>query len=271
MSGNAAGVHVRYGTVGSRILDNKIVDNNRMSVLTEGGDDDSGAFGILLQGDGTEIAGNTISGSDAFSYDYGRDGAAIEIYGGRDNRIRYNLAVDNHTFTELGNPRSANNLYAYNVVRSSLANSTGLVTRGGDSSWGPIAGTVLHNNTLHFTGTGSQGFVCHGGCAPSILSMRNNIVQAVWKTGYADAAFDENHNLYWGGRAQFLLGPQSIVADANLYISAGGLVSPAVNSPAIDRGVPLGYGRDVTGTPVPIDGNGDGIAAPDGGAVELAP
>mgnify|MGYP003694220303 CR=1 FL=1 len=142
LSHNAAGVVVKSGSVGAKVLDNQIVDNNKMFVLTRSpNNDDSGAFGVLLNGDGAEVASNRISGSDAFSYDYGRDGAAVEVYGGQGNNVHHNVAVDNHDFSELGNPRSADNTFAYNLVRSSLAGSTFLVTRGGASSLGPVTHT----------------------------------------------------------------------------------------------------------------------------------
>ena len=43
--------------------------------------------------------------------------------------------------------------------------------------------------------------------------MRNNIIQAVMKAGYADGAFDEDYNIYSGGQVQFSMGPHSIVAN----------------------------------------------------------
>ncbi len=121
ITGNVAGVHVNSGSSDNTIVGNTIRDNNRMSVLTQGGDDDSGAFGVLLNGDRNDVLNNQISGSDAFSYDYGRDGAAVEVYGGQGNHVHHNLAIDNDAFTELGNSRSRDNTFAYNVVRSSLA------------------------------------------------------------------------------------------------------------------------------------------------------
>ena len=188
-------------------MGNRLVDNNRMSVLTTtSSSDDAGAFGILVHGDDNDISANTISGSDAFSYDYGRDGAAVEIYGGIGNRIHHNVAVDNDAFTELGDPRSANNTFAYNLVRSSLDTSTFLVTRGASSSYGPVLGTSVYNNTVVMTGASSQGFICHAGCSASILSLKNNIIQAVAKVGYADAPFDEGYNVYSGGQRQFTVG-----------------------------------------------------------------
>src|SRR4051812_24628267 len=77
----AAGVYVKSGATDNIVGNNQLMDNNRMSVVTSSpSSDDSGAFGVLLRGDRTEVAGNLITGSDAFSYDYGRDGAAVEVY-----------------------------------------------------------------------------------------------------------------------------------------------------------------------------------------------
>ena len=90
---NITGVFARPSSVGAVITGNDIRDNNRMSVLTPGGNDDSGAFGVLLQGNGSEVSFNTIAGHDAFSHDYGRDGAAVEVYGATGSNVHHNLAV----------------------------------------------------------------------------------------------------------------------------------------------------------------------------------
>jgi hypothetical protein len=268
---NIAGVAVRAGAADNRILRNQIRDNNRMSVLTTKPWDDSGAFGVLLHGDRTEVAYNTISGSDAFSYDYGRDGAAVEIFGGRNNSIHHNQAFDNDAFTELGHSRSADNTFAYNLVRSSLERSTFLVTRGSKSGYGPVLRTTMLNNTVLMTGRSSEGIVCEGGCGPGILTMRNNIVVAVVKAGYADGAFIDDHNLYWGGIIQFPKGATSVVADPRFVDPGRADLHLRADSPALDRGVPTGYSQDLDGAPVPRDGNGDGTAAVDLGCYERQP
>jgi len=237
-------------------------------VLTPGGDDDSGAFGVLLNGDRTDVANNTISGHDAFSYDYGRDGAAVDVYGGQANHIHHNLAIDNETFSELGNSRSRDNTYAYNVVRSSLNQSFFLVTRGSRNSFGPVANTKLVNNTVVMTGSGSQGFVCHAGCNSSILTMRNNVIQAVAKVGFADGSFDEDYNLYYGGKVQFNTGSHTMVANPMFVNVAAGDLHVNSGSPARDSGVDSGYSADFDGAEVPQDGNDDGIVATDRGAYE---
>lgn len=269
VSNNAVGVYLKSGSAGNAVLRNVIVDNNRMSVLTTSRlNDDSGAFGILIRGDRNDIGFNRISGSDAFSHDYGRDGAAIEIFGGRNNAIHHNLAVDNNSFTELGSARSSDNTYAYNVVRSSLAGSTFLVTRGANVRYGPVLRTRAYNNTVYLTGNSSQGFVCHAGCHARILTLRNNVIQATWKVGYADGPFDEDHNLYFAGRLQFTRGAASKVADPRFVDARAGDLHLSSGSPGIDAGVDVGQASDFDGAPVPTDADRDGVAAPDMGAFE---
>lgn len=266
---NAAGIHVRPGAIDSRILRNDLRDNNRMSVLTQSPtDDDAGAFGVLIQGDRTEVAHNTISGSNAFSYDYGHDGAAVEVYGGQRNHIHHNLAIDNDAFSELGNAGSSDNTFAYNVVRSSLTDAVFLVTRGTNSGFGPVLRTTLYNNSVLLTGESSEGFVCHDGCGPDILTMRNNIIQVARKVGYADAPFDENYNLYFGGARQFVMGDHSRVGDPLFVDVAGGDLRLRSSSPATDRGIDVGYVRDFDGEPVPATRSGDRPPVPDLGAHE---
>lgn len=269
MTGNVAGVHVSSGASDNVIIGNTLQNNNKMSKLTASpSNDDSGAFGVLLNGDRNEVLHNSISGSDAFSYDYGRDGAAIEVYGGQGNSIHHNVAVDNQAFSELGDARARDNTFGYNLVRSSLPNSIFLVTRGGQNGYGPVANTRLFNNTVVMTGPGSQGFVCHGGCNGGVLTMRNNIIQAVLKAGYADGAFDEDYNFYAGGITQFPLGPHSVAGNPMFSNPAGGDFHLAGGSPAVDSGVDVGYSADLEGRGVPRDGNGDGAAVADRGAFE---
>jgi hypothetical protein len=262
--GAAAGIEVAPGSRGDEIVHNELIDNNRMSVLTRSPrNDDSGAFGILLRGKGTLVAYNRIAGSDAFSYDYGRDGSAVEVYGGRDNTIVRNVAVDDHAFTELGNPQSAGNTYAYNLFVSDKARATFLVTRGAQDSLGPVRRTHVYNTTAVLTGKSSKGVVCYDGCGPDILRLRNDVVVvAAGDALEADAPFDEAHDVFSGGVSGVRLGPSSVVAKPRFRNQRAGNFRLRPSSPAIDRGVPLGFVRDLVGTRVPR-------AAPDAGCYEF--
>jgi 3-phytase len=265
ITGNVAGVFVHGGASDNQVIGNTIRDNTRLS---SGGSGDNGAFGVLLNGDRTEVAHNTISGHDTFSAQYGRDGAAVEVYGGQGNHVHHNLAVNNDAFTELGNPRSRDNTFAYNVVGSSLPTSVFAVTRGSGSSYGPVANTRLINNTVYLTGAESQGFVCHAGCNSSVLYMRNNVIHAVKKAGYADGGFDEDYGVYSGGQVQFSRGSHSVIANPMFANAGAGDFHLNAGSPAVDSGTMAGYIADFEGGRVPHDGNNDGSAVADRGAFE---
>ena len=128
---------------------------------------------------------------------------------GQGNHIHHNVAIDNHTFSELGDFADQGQ-YVRIQPRTFLAAGLDLPgDEGRGDGYGPVANTRLLNNTVVMTGPGSQGFVCHGGCNGGVLMMRNNVIQAVLKAGYADGAFDEDYNLYAGGITQFPLGPHS--------------------------------------------------------------
>jgi hypothetical protein len=266
-SGNYAGVSIKEGSHHNHVLNNQLINNTMMSPLDTSVDNDAGAFGVAVFGDDNEIAGNTINGQYACSYDYNGDGSAVEIYGGQRNNIHHNKAANNEAFTELGNIRSADNVYAYNQATSNITTSSFLITRGGtDNRYGPINGTKAYNNTVYFTGSSSNGIVCHGGCSTSILSAKNNILWAGGTALYADAPFDEGNNIFWrtGGSPSVnaTVSSTSQKADPKFVNPTGGDFHLQLGSPAIDRGVNLGYKTDLDNGTVPSG------AAPDIGPYE---
>ncbi len=273
---NAAGVVINAGANRNVILNNQLRDNNRMSTLTESPtNDDSGAFGVVVAGDDNDVGYNTISGSYAMSYDYGQDGAALEVYGGQRNFFHHNVTSQNDTFAEMGDPRAADNIFAYNTVISTLPKSFFFVTRGPADTFGPVLRTSLYNNSVYLPGAESQGVVCYAGCSTDILTMRNNIIRAVGKTGYADGPFVQSNNLFSGGAFQGNLAalsePIVTILDPG-YVNAGaGDLHLTPLSPAVDKGIDLSYKEDLDRLPVPVDGNSDGVAVPDIGAFEFRP
>ncbi len=261
--GNAAGIVVTDEAAFNTIRNSTLTGNNKMSVNTPGGWDDSGAFGILLNGDDNVVTRNIITGSRAESHDYGYDGAAVEIYNGDRNRIEYTIARDNLTFAELGRGPGAtadDNAFAYNSVTSVHEGGAFLVTRGAEDVNGPVRGTTAVNNSVSLPGPATEGWVCYAGCGPGILTLRNNVVSVGGKTGFEDGAgADEDHGVYHGRQTQFEPGPHSVLADP-LFVSS---TDPRLRagSPAIGRGTPTGHACDLLGNPVPPTG-------PDAGAYQ---
>ncbi len=256
LTGAYAGVYLKTGSHHNRILSNNLFQNTMMNPLDTASNNDAGAFGVLVWGDDNEIANNNFSGQDACSYDYVRDGSAVEIYGGQRNNIHHNKTTDSDSFTELGNSRSQDNIYAYNLFYSSLERSIFMVTRGANDGYGPVTGTQAYNNTVYLTGSTSQGFVCYAGCSSNILKLRNNIFYAAGKAGYADNAFDNAYNIYYQGQRQFTLGPNDLVVDPQFVNPSGGDFQLKPGSPAIDSGssetTTYGYTNDLEQKIIPI-------------------
>ncbi|MGW4057963.1 right-handed parallel beta-helix repeat-containing protein [Amycolatopsis sp. NPDC004747] len=268
ITGAGAGVYIAPSADGTEVTQNDLVDNNHMTVVTPGGNDDSGAFAILVQGNGSDIGWNRISGSIAVSEDFGGlDGAAVEVFWGSDNIIHHNISEDNESFTELGTDAkdpdgvSRNNVYEYNAVFGSKTRG-GIVTRGAQDGNGPVTGTVFRNNSVRLGNAESEGFVCYGGCTNQTLKLTQNVIQAAMKVGYADTGWTAtDHNVFYGGQRQFTPGTTDKVADPK-FTSATNLVLKT-GSPAIGLGVQKYADIDV-------DGNAVGTRI-DAGAYQFTP
>jgi hypothetical protein len=265
------GIWVEQGSTHNKILTSTLANNRMKSDIFTS---DAGAVAIALHGDDNEVAFNTISGSDTCSRFYGRDGSAVEINGGQRNNVHHNRSIDNNIFTELSLSRAMDNTFAYNVVTSSLPSGHFLTTRGAkDATYGPVYRTKAYNNTVYLTGASSYAIQCGSGCGTSILSLRDNIIGSTYAIGYADAAFDEAHNIYWAPNGSlklwFPISSSSRKANplwaapttANFHLQA---LSPAVNAGAPDA-KNLGYTTDYAKVAVPQG------SAVDIGAYEYVP
>jgi hypothetical protein len=294
VTGNAAGVYVTYTADNGLYERNVLVDNNRMSAGKTGPDDDSGAFGFLIHGNGNVFGWNEVRGSDAPSPDYARDGAAFEIYGASNTVVHHNLSVDNDTFTELGksssDPSSDGNRFEYNTIysdergtESPRAGSAAkaLVTAAGGGR-GPITNTAFRNNSVRLTGNGNwrsrvEAIMCYGGCTASHLELRTNAVRVSGTsstTGLVKSGFaNSNFNVFWPSLPVNLTkGAFDVVADPK-FVSNTNLRLLDSTSPAVDRGCTVYWRTDRDGQSVPVDiaGRDNGPACaeePDAGAYE---
>lgn len=276
-SGSFAGVTIRDGADHAVVRDSYIHDNVTMRPDTPGPDDDSGAFGVLVNGDHALVTGNTISGQDAPSADYGTDGAAVELYGAKGTVVSYNIARDNHTFTELGGipgvDESRDSTYAYNQVTSRQLDSKFVVLHAG-GRWGRASATRLIHNTAILSGPGSEGFVCGPECGTDALIMEANLISASYQSGSVSGTYTQSHNILAGAAPKCVVAhvtepcPDTFVTDPRVD-GSGDYVTLRTGSPAIDSGgSDSGYSVDIAGQQVPVDGSGVGHGRADAGAWE---
>lgn len=280
--GNTAGINVSDGSDFGIYANNILTDNNAMNVKTRGSkcgtpqaadcSDDSGAFGVLINGNDNEFSGNTVTGSTAFSYDFGRDGSAFEIYNGSRNRIHHNTAIDNNGFSEIGRSDGAadGNTFRYNLVRASCgakcAEATGLIIRGRDSEFGPTNNTVFEFNTVWLDGVQSRGVVCHARCPASTVIRGNILVSATYALWADGSGWTERANVI-NGPSNVTLHPTSSTAPAR-FVKAPTNLRLTRGSPAIDRVGSSPFGEDLDRLPLPQDGHCDGAGKADAGAFE---
>ncbi|MFL6112044.1 MAG: right-handed parallel beta-helix repeat-containing protein, partial [Catenulispora sp.] len=263
---NIHGIDVGPHAKDTKVVHNYLHHNDRMAPNTPGAFDDYGAVGVVVEGDDTEVAYNTITDNWAPSADFGTDGSAVEIYGGIGTLVHHNIASDNRTFTELGNSRSADTTYAYNVVTSNLKDTEFLITRGDQDYFGPVRGTVAVNNSVKLTGSNSLGFSCYAGCTPGYFTLVNNVLDVAGRIGYVEGSMSGGDNVYWRGQLDGLkLLPGDRFVNPEFR---GAKLVPTAGSPLVDAGRHAPMKKDVRGHRTGVDGNGDGRRGTDIGAFE---
>jgi hypothetical protein len=168
------------GSSGNIIQNSTLKNNTELDTNSPSGS--SGAFGVLLWGDSNIIENNYINGNQACSLAYGRDGSAIEVYGGSDNAISSNTASNDNAFAELGSFSghvASGNSFTGNTVSDGSAGLgvTFLVTRGSVDQDGPVDNTTAADNTVNLTKRGDQGVVSYAwqsGVDGTLLTLTGN-------------------------------------------------------------------------------------------------
>jgi hypothetical protein len=265
-----AGVHLGKNSSANRVLSNQLIGNNVLQTFSSTAPgDDLGAWGMIVNGNGNEVAFNTFKNNAAVCT---RPNTwimsnSIEIYEGSNNLIHHNKAYGDRVFSELGGGavKPANNQFFYNLYTSARPDSRFIVTRGARSPYGPVTNTVLNHNSTYLSGVGSQGVVCELGCSPSIITITDSVIWAEQKVIYADAALTFADSVVWSstGRPVLQIGGTpaiSNVIQANpLFANAvAGNLTLLTGSPAIDVDVhPATVAKDLNNVPVPQGGRSD--------------
>lgn len=264
-----SGVRIDLGASRIKVIHNVFRDNNMKNPDPKS---DAGATAIDVHGDDNAISYNTISGSVTCSPFFGGwDGSAVSIFQGQHNVIDHNVSSQNHAFIEIGDPRSADTLIAYNSDHSDLVNANFLVVHGVGSRYGVTHGTRAYHNTTVLTQPDAGAILCAGDVDARILSLRDNIIWSNGRIGTSRIPFDEGGNIYWSSNGQpdfqMPVSPDSLVVDPRLVDAVGGDFHLEPDSPAID-----GAGADDMGAPGAVDQAGVPVpqgAAPDIGAYEF--
>ncbi len=266
---NETGIEVTSAGDGVLIADNRIYLNDRMVVNTVGGNDDRGAVAVNLYHTTGHLTatGNTIWGNRAYSYDYGTDGGAFEIYAASNVTITDNVAWDNDDVVETGTDGTAP-CDSNTITRNIAYGGKGVATVPG-----PAVGLILRcaSNTLVANNTfyGLDSFVydvtasaqSFGGSIDG-LRIENNVALSTGPKVYSiDSALPSSvtidRDLAWnssGGYIGYVYGhgntsslatvtswtgieKTGIQADPGFVDGAAADFDLASGSPAIDRGL----------------------------------
>lgn len=224
---------------------------------TPGGDDDYGALAVSISNSYNEISYNRMINCIAPSYDYGKDGGAVEWWSNADNNyVHHNWAINNDGFLEVGGGSAINSLVAYNV---SINN--GKFSRIHLN--GKFASTVenfrIENNTIIENVINSSGwavFGFDGDPQANTLLVRNNILYVGYFVAISNkSSFTHEHNIYYvsnGTALGFTLGIKEQITDP-LFVNLGEQDFHLLpTSPAINAGTDLGFSLDFENLPVPL-------------------
>ena len=228
-----------------------------MVTNTPGGNDDHGAVGVSIENSFNEISYNRFLNCIASSYDFGKDGGAVEWWGVADGvYVHHNWASGNDGFLEVGGGSARNAVVAYNV---SVNNRRFAAIQLSGQFASVVDNFRVENNTIVETPGVEKGWDVFWFSSPpgsNSLILRNNIVYADWFSTIANLpGFTHQHNLYFlgsGTSLNFNLNSGEMIAAPAFVGLAAQDFHLQASSPAVNAGQDLGYSGDFEDKPVPV-------------------
>jgi hypothetical protein len=246
----------------SNLLTGNYVHDLTMIVNDSTPGTDYGAVCFWLQASQNEVSYNRGINCRAPSQDFGHDGGFVEIWQSGDNSyVHHNYAQNTNGFFELGagGDGSAQNVrVAYNVIVNVTGPGSGTSVCFNTGSYNISVGAFRFENNTFVSTAGHPDAYRVFGCRSDLtaLQVRNNIF-------YSDVQIADNgdfahsNNLYYqvnmvnGSGVGYTLGSGEESASPLFVNMAGGDYHLQLTSPAIDKGMDLGYTNDMEGIPIP--------------------
>ena len=222
------GIDVADGSNFTEITNNYIHDLRIVKNTNDGGEDDFGANGVLVGSFSNSIMYNKFERCWAYSYDFGRDGGAIEFFNTNmnENKIMYNVANECIGFLEVASMNNAyaiNNIIAYNKIINCgpigvFHNMEGVQVKVYNMQY--FNNTIISNNKDFVYG--SILFWMSDNTEVDVINFRNNIL---WLTTGFSFLKDN-------------LNPDRIVHKNNIYhITEGGILGTELDPSEFRNGV----------------------------------
>lgn len=223
------------------LIDNVRAHDLKMVVNTQGGDDDYGAVGFIVQAANAEIKNSSCVNCQASSYDYQIDGGFVEVFNKGDNLyVHDNLAKNTNGFTEIGGSggSSANNMKFQNNTIIDSGNLINIHTSG--SYQLATSNLTFSNNTVYQSKKPFQSMFYDAGVA----TVTNNIFASAVALDSGGAPGKHTNNVYWSANGSKTLGYSLSTGeswgDPQFVNAAGGDFRLKSGSPAAGRGAVVG-------------------------------
>jgi hypothetical protein len=262
--GNGIRIEGDYCLVtGNYIHDTKMITNDPVPT-----NNDSGATGVwVAYGDYNEISYNVFDTCKAFSYDYGQDGGALELWnGGTGTEFHHNWVINCDGVIELGSNINAE-IYDARVHHNVCINNDAftLLSLAGAAYPADVDNFRIECNTIYQDDTTIRSDICRFNGTPTtdMFVSRNNIFHVADINVYDEPTITHEYNLYYldGTATLGVTADDTEILDDPDFVSIEGedfhLQS---TSPAINAGTDLGDSTDYDDNPID--------AIPDIGAYE---